>query len=78
MVLVGNKSDLSHDRVITIAQGEELAAKWGIKFFETSALRDFNVEAAFMYLPKKIYVERMERAEQDALKRAKQRKCSIV
>lgn len=77
MVLVGNKSDLSHDRVITIAQGEALAAKWGIKFFETSALRDTNVEAAFMYLPKKLYAERLEKAEQEAQKKSKQKGCSI-
>jgi GTPase SAR1 family protein len=35
MILVGNKSDLEDNRVITKQQGEELASKLGIPFIET-------------------------------------------
>ncbi|KAK2142269.1 hypothetical protein LSH36_979g02080 [Paralvinella palmiformis] len=36
-VIVGNKSDLDHDRRVTTAEGEGLAAEHACAFFETSA-----------------------------------------
>lgn len=53
-MLVGNKLDLAADRVISRAQAEELATKWGAAYFETSALRDTNVSPAFMALPTRL------------------------
>jgi small GTP-binding protein len=35
--LVGNKTDLESERVVTKAQAEELAQKYHLKYFETSA-----------------------------------------
>jgi small GTP-binding protein len=37
MVLIGNKADLKDDRQITAEQGHELALKYGINYYETSA-----------------------------------------
>src|SRR5690242_10202376 len=46
-VLVGNKCDMTDQRVISTAQGDELAQKYHIPFFETSALANLNIESAF-------------------------------
>ena len=47
MVLVGNKSDLSDRRQVSIEEGQELANKYGIVFYETSAKNGTNVENIF-------------------------------
>ncbi len=43
MVLVGNKSDLVDERVVGVAEGKALAARWGIEFIEASAKTKTNV-----------------------------------
>jgi len=59
-LLIGNKSDVDQDkgRKITYAQGEALAKEYGIKFFETSAKLNTNVDEAFMSIATDI-VERL-------------------
>lgn len=48
-LLIGNKSDVDPaDRKVTYEQGKTLAADYGIKFFETSAKLNSNVDDAFM------------------------------
>jgi Ras-related protein Rab-8A len=48
-ILIGNKADVADaERVVSKIQGEELAAKYEIPFYETSALADTNVDAAFI------------------------------
>lgn len=48
MVLIGNMCDVDElDRGVTPEQGKEQAKKWGVPFFETSALSDINVTEAF-------------------------------
>jgi len=47
-ILIGNKCDMSDDRIITKDRGQELADEYGIKFFETSAKTDQNVKEAFI------------------------------
>lgn len=54
MVLVGNKSDLEHLRQVHTYEGQELAKKWGIPFFETSALGHVNVDESFQSLVREI------------------------
>lgn len=55
MVLVGNKADLSDQRVITTEQGETLAKKFnGCAFLESSAKTKINVEQIFFDLIKQI------------------------
>eukprot|EP01126_Amoeba_proteus_P062145 TRINITY_DN840_c0_g1_i6.p1 TRINITY_DN840_c0_g1~~TRINITY_DN840_c0_g1_i6.p1 ORF type:complete len:159 (-),score=13.58 TRINITY_DN840_c0_g1_i6:37-513(-) len=54
MVLVGNKCDLSDQRVITTEQGEALAGKFSCKFLEASAKTKVNVERIFYDLVRQI------------------------
>lgn len=63
ILLVGNKADLSIDRVISKSQGEELAQKWGVPFFETSALTGANVDSAFTLLPSRLVKETVKNSE---------------
>jgi len=47
VVLVGNKSDLSGDRVVSVEEGEALAAKWNSRCIECSAKLNDNIVAIF-------------------------------
>ena len=47
MILVGNKSDLEEEREVRKEEGQDLADKYAINFFETSAKTGKNVEEVF-------------------------------
>ena len=47
LILIGNKSDLEDQRVISKEKGEQLASENNMLFFETSALNGNGVEEAF-------------------------------
>merc|ERR1740123_2168275 len=46
-MLIGNKCDQTDNRVITRERGQLLADEYNVKFYETSAKTDHNVEEAF-------------------------------
>jgi Ras-related protein Rab-1A len=50
MILVGNKTDLENDRVVSKEQGEELAKKLNLSYIETSAKTGENINDAFKML----------------------------
>jgi small GTP-binding protein len=52
VVICGNKCDLEDKRVVSKAEGEELASKLSAQFYETSALANINIENAFRTLVK--------------------------
>lgn len=54
MILVGNKSDLEEDRVVTREQGIQLARSFNCAFMETSAKARINVDEIFFDLLKQI------------------------
>ncbi|XP_043994167.1 ras-related protein Rab-27A [Gambusia affinis] len=60
VVLCGNKCDLSDQRAVTQSQARELAEKYGIRYFETSAASGQNVSEAVDVLLDLI-MKRMER-----------------
>jgi Fe2+ transport system protein B len=47
MVLVGTKRDLTSEREVSRSYIEELAARWKIPVYETSAKRGWDVSEAF-------------------------------
>mmetsp|Transcript_26069 Transcript_26069/g.76441 ORF Transcript_26069/g.76441 Transcript_26069/m.76441 type:complete len:218 (+) Transcript_26069:69-722(+) len=53
-VLIGNKADLTSDRQVSAAQGQQLADEYGMRFFETSARTRQNVEEAFVALARDV------------------------
>ncbi|MFX0188238.1 MAG: GTP-binding protein [Candidatus Hodarchaeota archaeon] len=50
LILVGNKIDLEDSRIVSTAEGEELAKKLGLGYIETSAKTGENIEDAFRML----------------------------
>ena len=46
--MIGNKCDDEKNRVVPKSKGEELAKKYNIKFYETSAKKNINVETIFI------------------------------
>jgi len=71
MVLIGNKSDLNLQRQVETAQGKQLAASFGCKFFETSVKDNINVSKLFEQLIDDIESVHNPQTE-------KQEKCTIV
>jgi Ras-related protein Rab-8A len=62
-ILVGNKADMDESkRAVPTARGQELADEFGIKFFETSAKTNLNVEQVFFTLGRDIK-QRLEESE---------------
>ncbi|KAG5104368.1 hypothetical protein JHK82_041338 [Glycine max] len=54
-ILVGNKADMDESkRVVPTSKGQALADEYGIKFFETSAKTDLNVEEVFFSIARDI------------------------
>lgn len=47
VILVGNKSDMQAERVVTYDRGKQLADQLGLEFFETSAKENINVKDVF-------------------------------
>ena len=53
-VLIGNKTDLEDKRVISYNQGKEFADSYGLKYIETSAKKNLNVNEAFSILGREL------------------------
>ena len=61
MVLVGNKADLTEERVISVEDGIAVSSKWGkVPFYETSALLRSNVDEVFIDVVRQIIRNEME------------------
>ncbi len=50
IILVGNKTDLSEKRQVSVEEGEDKSSKEGIMFIESSAKAGFNIKALFRKL----------------------------
>ena len=57
IMLIGNKNDLSLLRRVSKSEAQYKANKYGIKFYETSALDSSNINHAFEDLIKDIFVK---------------------
>uniref|UniRef100_A0A8C4H4P4 small monomeric GTPase n=1 Tax=Dicentrarchus labrax TaxID=13489 RepID=A0A8C4H4P4_DICLA len=54
LMLLGNKADATHERVVKREDGERLAKEFGVPFMETSARSGLNVELAFTAVAKEL------------------------
>uniref|UniRef100_H3CCU5 small monomeric GTPase n=1 Tax=Tetraodon nigroviridis TaxID=99883 RepID=H3CCU5_TETNG len=54
VMLLGNKADSTHNRVVKREEGEKLAKEFGVPFMETSAKSGLNVELAFTAVAKEL------------------------
>ena len=52
--IIGNKIDLSSERVVSTAEGQKFASDNNMHFYETSALNGENVMNAFEHLLEEI------------------------
>lgn len=55
VILIGNKADLSANRVVTLAEAEQFANHHQLTYLETSALDGTNVRNAFVKVATQIY-----------------------
>ena len=60
-VLIGNKTDLEDKRVVTYNQGKEFADTYGLKYIETSAKKNLNVNEAFETLGRELIIASEEK-----------------
>ncbi|KAH7691687.1 Small GTPase superfamily ARF/SAR type protein [Dioscorea alata] len=74
-ILVGNKADMDESkRAVPTSRGQMLADEYGIKFFETSAKTNYNVEQVFFSIARDIkqrLVESETKAEPQTIKISK-------
>ena len=77
-ILIGNKSDLENSRVISTEEGRELAKKYNIEFYETSAQKGNNIDKVFDSLAKKILQDpNFQRTESEASSQLSRRKLNV-
>jgi len=53
-MILGNKCDMTDKRVVSKERGENIAREYGIRFMETSAKANINIEKAFCELAEAI------------------------
>ncbi|KAJ1484727.1 ras family-domain-containing protein [Baffinella frigidus] len=61
-VLIGNKCDMLDKKVIDTARGQALADEYGIKFYETSAKNNIDVDKAFTEMARDV-MKRLQEQE---------------
>ncbi|XP_036429221.1 ras-related protein Rab-26 [Colossoma macropomum] len=63
LMLLGNKADSTHERVVKREEGEKLAKEFGVPFMETSAKSGLNVELAFTAAAKELKYREMKESD---------------
>ena len=63
MVICGNKCDLTIDREIAKEEGLEIAQKYNVPFYETSALSNTNVSESFFQCVREIRKEQLDQTQ---------------
>lgn len=69
LYLIGNKIDLTDNRIISAQDGQDLATKLQAKFYEISAKTGDNVEKLFNDLAKECYEQMMLNTQIDSKER---------
>lgn len=65
-MILGNKCDMEDRRIISRERGEAVAKQHGIRFMETSACSNINVEKAFLDLAKAILDNQTDQERRDS------------
>lgn len=79
MLIVGNKADLEHQRVVTTAEAQNLSRQLKVPYIECSAKLRMNVDQAFYELVR--VVRKFQLSERPPLKpnyESRKRKCCIL
>lgn len=64
-VLIGNKCDMLDKKVVETSRGQALADEFGIKFYETSAKKNLNVDQAFTDIARDVMLRLQTQEEKD-------------
>ena len=74
VVLAGNKID--KERLVTTEEGQQFADEIGVKYFETSAATDVNIDEMFTYIIKELKRRRVTNVPQQ--KKKKKWRCTLL
>lgn len=79
-ILVGNKLDLSGQRLVSTDLAQQRAAQWNIRYIETSAKTKENVDHAFVELLRELRLRKFPNcgADGNGSKKRKRRFCSLL
>ena len=77
MIIVGNKSDVETERQVLSVEGNDLAAKWGCEYIETSAKSNEFVSKAFETILAKVHNRKFKIPEQTKKKKKAKNKLSV-
>ena len=66
-ILVGNKSDLTDQRAVTLANAQAQANEWKVPYVETSAKTRENVDKVFFDLMREIRAQKMDTKRMDTI-----------
>ena len=80
-ILVGNKSDLTDQRAVTLANAQAQANEWKVPYVETSAKTRENVDKVFFDLMREIRARKMDTDGNNKKEKDKPRKkikCTIL
>lgn len=72
LMILGNKCDIADKRQVSKERGEQLALQHSIKFMETSAKANINIEESFTTLSRDIKLKMEKRLEDTNLNRGYQ------
>ena len=76
-ILVGNKSDMETERQVLSVEGNNLAAKWGCEYIETSAKSNEFVANAFQTILAKVHDRKFKIPEQTKRKKKGKKKLNL-
>uniref|UniRef100_A0A915JMF4 small monomeric GTPase n=1 Tax=Romanomermis culicivorax TaxID=13658 RepID=A0A915JMF4_ROMCU len=83
ILLVGNKSDLSSERKVSLELAKQRSAQWGVEYVETSAKTKINVDKVFYDLMREIKRRKLLQSGQQhgadkSEKKRRKKKCCIL
>ena len=78
-VLVGNKSDLDEFRQVPTEEAAAKAKRWGVPYFETSALSGRNVDLVYTTIIREMWRDRLANcSSSNSFDSSSSRRCTIL